>query len=105
MQLGCSACGKFHNNQHTIEYYKINSTVYHSASWFQSMHVNHIVVSFLFFWMEGETVWYLIGIEVDHFQKEMNQYKKLLEMMTLLLLWWIQKKEMKTLMIIQSSLS
>jgi hypothetical protein len=25
--------------------------------------------------MEGDTVWYLIDIEVTRFQKEMNQYK------------------------------
>jgi hypothetical protein len=102
LQLCWSACGKFHNNQQTCECYKIDSTIYHSAFWFQSMHVNHIVVYFLFFWMEGETVWYLIDIEVvDQFQKEMNQYKKLL--LTMLLLWSIQKKEMKTATLNNSS--
>jgi hypothetical protein len=40
------------------------------------MNVERIEVCFLFFLMEGETVWYLIDIEEDHFWKEMSQYKK-----------------------------
>jgi hypothetical protein len=58
------------------------------------MNVEHIEVSFLFFWMEGETVWYPIDIEEDHFRKEMSQYKK--QLLVMLLLWSIQRKEMKT---------
>jgi hypothetical protein len=41
-----------------------------------SMNVEHTGVCFLFFWMEGETVWYLIDIEVDHFSERDESVQK-----------------------------